>query len=100
MQRIQSGLKQLIEDTWVQLLALTSNEKIKVELSPSLSEDICSVKGTADGGKELRRKDPNCRLSIQVWELPKKGITKKGNCSDMEKLHNMMGVTKKEILIM
>ena len=55
--KVQSGLKQLIEDTWVRLLALTSNKKIKVELSPSLSEDIRST-ATGDSFIDRVKVDP------------------------------------------
>ena len=41
--QVQSGLNQLIEDTWAQLLTLTNNIKTKLELPPSMSEDIYST---------------------------------------------------------
>ena len=42
--RVQSGLNELINDTWNRILALTKNIKIKVELPPSMSENIRSTR--------------------------------------------------------
>lgn len=41
--RLQSGLNELIRDTWSQLLAFTKNKKIEVVLPPLMSEDVRST---------------------------------------------------------
>lgn len=41
--QLQSGLNELIEDTWAQLLTLTGNKKIPVKVPPLMSEDIRSA---------------------------------------------------------
>jgi len=41
--RMQSGLKEIIEDTWSKLLALTGGKKIEVTVPPSMSEDLRSI---------------------------------------------------------
>lgn len=40
---LQSGLNQLIEDTWTRLLALTGDRKVDISLPPLLSEDVRST---------------------------------------------------------
>lgn len=54
---LRSGLNQLIDDTWAQLLALTENVKINVEVPPFLSEDLRST-AVGDSFIDLVKTDP------------------------------------------
>ena len=41
--QMQTGLNELVDDTWSKLLALTGNTKVKVTMPPSMSEDLRST---------------------------------------------------------
>jgi len=67
--RLQSGLNQLIEDTWALLLALTKGVKIGVTLPPSMSEDLRST-GIGVSFVQQARTDPPSLPLLSNASLP------------------------------
>lgn len=69
MSSLQSGLNTLIEDTWTQLLALTDNKKIEVELPPLMSEDVRST-ALGDSFISQARTEPRKLPLLSATSIP------------------------------
>ena len=68
LQQFQTGLSELIADTWSRLLALTGNTKVEVKVSPFMSEDLRS---TDIGDSFIRRVTTNPPTLPLLFEMSK-----------------------------
>lgn len=70
LSKLQSGLNELISDTWQRLLALTGGKRVPVEVPVCMSEDIRSTSLGYSFINELRTDPPTLALLHEMCKQP------------------------------